>query len=236
MSNTRDIQPRDYGKGLYLLPFFVFALLILLRNSDTYAYLFELLPVLGRTIPYFCLSVLLLGVFMYRGGSLQQLGLCWPKIDKNKFALLKWIFLSALAILVLRIVVGVASGPLMEMLPPKVSRTSPLVDNLSLLIALLPAMWLVVVAEEVLIRGLLMRFLVSVLGDTTKGWLLAVLISAVIFGLGHIGKGPAGMIGSGLGGLVYGLGYVLFRKNLWPVILAHCTGNTIGFVSAYFDD
>jgi len=236
MSNTIEIQRRDYGNSLYLLPFCVFALLLLMRNSEAYAPIFELLPVLGRTIPYFCLSALLLCVFIFRGGSLEELGLCWPKIDKTKFEMIRWIVLAAVAILTFRIFVAVASGPLLELLPPKVARDTPLGGNLTLLITLLPAMWLVVVGEEVLIRGLLMRLLANIFGDTTKGWLLAVLISSAIFGLGHMGKGLAGVISSGLGGLVYGLGYFLFRKNLWPVILAHCAGNTIGFVGAYFND
>ena len=81
-----------------------------------------------------------------------------------------------------------------------------------------------------------MNYLARVFGGTTKGWLFAVLISSIVFGLFHAGKGPVGMIGSGFGGLVYGLGYFLLRKNLWPVITAHCAGNTIGFVGAYFND
>jgi membrane protease YdiL (CAAX protease family) len=195
-----------------------------------------LLPVLGRTLPYFCLSLLLLGVFIYRGGSLTLIGMCWPKIDKTKFAIIRWILLSALAILALRVFIAVASGPLLELLPPKISRTTPLTGNLSLLVTLLPVMWLVVIGEEVMFRGLVMNFLAKIFGDTTTAWLFAIVISAMIFGLGHIGKDPAAMISSGLGGLIYGLGYFLFKKNLWPVILAHCAGNTIGFVGAYFDD
>lgn len=236
MSNTFDTQRHDYGMSLYLLPFGVFAFLLMMRDSEAYAHIFELLPVLGRTIPHFVLSALLLCVYKFRGGSLEGLGMCWPRINKTKFGMIRWMLYWAVGVLALRILVGVASEPLLELLPPRISRTAPLRGDLGLLLTLLPVMWLIVIGEEVLFRGLLMRFLAKMFGDTTTSWLLAAVVSAVVFGLGHMGKGPAGMIGSGLGGLVYGLGYLLCRRNLWPVILAHSAGNTIGFVGDYFED
>jgi membrane protease YdiL (CAAX protease family) len=208
MSNTLSIQQRDYGQGLYLLPFVIFTILLMARNSESYGHIFNLIPVLGRTIPYFCLSVLLVCVYKYRGGSLAQLGMCWPKSKT-----VMWVVLWAIVILALRVFVAIAAEPLLELLPPKLSRTNPLVGDVTLLFNLLPVMWLVVIGEEVLFRGLLMNYLAKLFGDTTTAWLIAILISALLFGLGHIGKDPAAMLGSGLGGLAYGLGYFLARKN-----------------------
>ena len=236
MSNTFDMPRRDYGAVLYLLPFAVFALLMTLRDSETYAHVFEWLPVVGRTLPFFFLSALLLWVFTFRGGRLQRLGVAWPDNNRTRLQQIRWILFWAAVLLVLRVLVAVGSGPLLELLPPKISRSSPLAGNLVLLLTLLPAMWLIVIGEEVLIRGLLMGYLARLFGDTTKSWLLAVLISAVVFGLGHMGKGEAAALGSGLGGLVYGLGFLLCRKNLWPVILAHAAVNTLGFVGSYLGD
>ncbi|HEX5754905.1 MAG TPA: CPBP family intramembrane glutamic endopeptidase [Arenimonas sp.] len=234
MTTPVETQQRDAGAILYLLPFVAFALLMKARDSETYAYVFEWLPVLGRTIPSFCLSALLLWVFLLRGGSLARLGLSWPNFDTTRLQQIRWILYWAVAILVMRVLVAVAAGPLLELLPPKISRSLPLAGDLALLLTLLPIMWLIVIGEEVLIRGLLMGYLARLFGDTTRSWLLAAVISALVFGLGHMGKGEAAMLGSGLGGLVYGFGYLLCRKNLWPVILAHGAGNTIGFVGAYF--
>ncbi|MFT4807462.1 MAG: hypothetical protein ACI9LX_000781 [Paraglaciecola sp.] len=213
MSNTLSIQQRDYGQGLYLLPFVIFTILLMARNSESYGHIFNLIPVLGRTIPYFCLSVLLVCVYKYRGGSLAQLGMCWPKTNKTKSKTVMWVVLWAIVILALRVFVAIAAEPLLELLPPKLSRTNPLVGDVTLLFNLLPVMWLVVIGEEVLFRGLLMNYLAKLFGDTTTAWLIAILISALLFGLGHIGKDPAAMLGSGLGGLAYGLGYFLARKN-----------------------
>lgn len=236
MSNIIDTPQRDYGRSLYLLPFGVFAGLLAMRESDAYGPLFELLPVLGRTIPFFCLSALLLWVFTFRGGSLAQLGFCWPRSDRTTFQKTRWILYWAVALLVMRILVTVAAQPLLELLPPKPSRDSPLAGNLTLLLSLLPVMWLIVIGEEMLIRGLLMRFLARLFGDTTQSWVFAALLSSLVFGLGHMGKGEAAVIGAGLGGLVYGLGYLWCGKNLWPVIAAHCAVNTIGFVGAFFSN
>jgi len=236
MPNLTNIQHRDYGQSLYVLPFLFFYFLITIRNSEDFGHIFELLPVLGRTMPFFFLTAFLVGVFKFRGGNLQQLGLCMPQIEKTKFKTVIWIVVGAIAVLAMRILMAVALDPLLEFLPPKISRNNELTGNLSLLMGLLPVMWLIVISEEVLMRGLLMNYLVKRFGDTSLAWLLAILISAFVFGLFHMGKGPAAMISSGFGGLVYGLGYFIFRKNLWPVILAHCGVNTIGFIGAYFND
>jgi membrane protease YdiL (CAAX protease family) len=79
-----------------------------------------------------------------------------------------------------------------------------------------------------------MNYLAQLFGYATKAWIIAIIVSAVVFGLAHMGKGPCAAICSGLGGLALGIGYYYSRKNLWPVIVAHCAGNTLGFVGTYF--
>jgi len=226
------------GPTLYLLAFGVFAFLLALRESEAYGHIYDFLPVLGRTIPFFTLTILLVAVYNLRGGSLKDLGLHWPG-NKTIFNALIWIFLWAIAILAMRVLSAVLISPLLELLGPRpdtLSRTAPLVGNLTLLTSLLPVMWLVVIGEEVLFRGLLMNFLAHKLGGKTKSWVIAILISSVIFGLGHFWKGPQGMLSSGMAALVFGVGYYLSGRNLWPVIIAHCVGNTIGFVSIYLSN
>ena len=235
MLNTNFIQKNDRGQLLYLFSFLVFLTLIKLRDSETYSFFFELLPMLGRTMPYFFLTVLLTMVYKLRGGNLSQLGLCWPYYpDKSKLQIFTRIVLLAFSILALRILFAVASDPITDLFPVNSPRESLLHNNLALLIGLLPLMWLVVIGEEVLIRGLLMNYLAKLFGNTTWAWIIAIVVSAVVFGLAHMGKGPGAAIGSGLGGLAFGIGYYYSRKNLWPVIVAHCAGNTLGFVGAYF--
>jgi membrane protease YdiL (CAAX protease family) len=186
-------------------------------------------------MPYFIFTLLLTSVYKLRGGSLSQLGLCWPDYpDKSKRQIITIIVLLALSIFALRIFFAVTDDLITHLFPKNTPRENPLLNNLALLIGLLPLMWLVVIGEEVLFRGLLMNYLVTLFGNNIKAWIIAIIVSAIIFGLGHMGKGPGAAIGSGLGGLAYGIGYYYSRKNLWPVIVAHCAVNTIGFVGAYF--
>jgi membrane protease YdiL (CAAX protease family) len=57
---------------------------------------------------------------------------------------------------------------------------------------------------------------------------------SVLFGLGHFYKGPAGMIDSGVAGLILGSAYLLSGRNLWTSILAHGLIDTFGVMALYF--
>jgi membrane protease YdiL (CAAX protease family) len=54
-----------------------------------------------------------------------------------------------------------------------------------------------------------------------------VFFVSVLFGYGHYYKGPAGIIDSGVAGLILGCAFVLSRRNLWVCILAH------GFIDTF---
>jgi len=45
--------------------------------------------------------------------------------------------------------------------------------------------------------------------------------------------GPAGMIDSGVAGLIFGATYLLPGRNLWPCVLAHGLHDTIAVVAVY---
>jgi membrane protease YdiL (CAAX protease family) len=48
-------------------------------------------------------------------------------------------------------------------------------------------------------------------------------------------RGLFGLLVLGAVGAVLGAFYLMFRRNLWPLILAHGLGNTLGFLADYFD-
>lgn len=235
MFKSNFVQKSDLGQLYYLFPFLILLILKGLRDSESYSFIFESLPVLGRTMPYFIFTIILTSIYKLRGGSLNQLGLCWPHYpEKSKQQVLVRIVLLAFSIFALRIFFAVIDDPLTNLFPNNLPRENLLFNNAALLIGLLPLMWLVVIGEEVLMRGLLMNYLAKLFGNTSKAWVIAIIVSAIVFGLAHMGKGPGAAIASGLGGLAYGIGYYYSRKNLWPVIVAHCAANTLGFVGAYF--
>ena len=82
--------------------------------------------------------------------------------------------------------------------------------------------------EEIAFRIVLMRGLASAMGDGVVAVIAALFIQAIIFGLVHLYKGPIGMTGSMVSGLVFGLLVVLARGAIWPAFLAHGVNNTIG--------
>jgi len=90
--------------------------------------------------------------------------------------------------------------------------------------------------EELFFRG----FMVSRAERVTKGLpfalCLAVLIPAAIFGIAHFYyQGLRGLIVTGLIGLSLGTLYLLYKRNLWPLIVAHGLVDTLGFTALYLD-
>jgi membrane protease YdiL (CAAX protease family) len=230
---------RNHSVLLYGLSFCIFVFLLLLRESPSYGHIYNFLPILGRTTPYIILTLLVTTVYKLSGNRLQDIGFSWPNWGHSHRKTLMLLLLAAVLILGARILSIIPTGWLFEQLNLHASATRPtdlLVGNLSLLLFILPIMWLAVTSEEILIRGFLMNALANRLGGTRRDWLFAIVISSIIFGLGHFPNGLRGMIGSGIGGLIYGLSYYLGKRNLLPVIFAHAASNTLAFVSAYASD
>jgi membrane protease YdiL (CAAX protease family) len=73
----------------------------------------------------------------------------------------------------------------------------------------------VAIAEETIFRGYLLMRLSAV---TSRPW-AAVLLSAAIFSVGHGYEGPAGVIITGVVGIVYALIYLSRRSLVAPVVL-----------------
>ena len=116
---------------------------------------------------------------------------------------------------------------------PAIAETIP--GNLgNALLALLLVWSFAAFGEEISYRGYLLNRSADVLGSSTAAAWAAVVFVAVLFGVGHWYKGPAGVIDSGFSGLVLGGAYVLSRRNLWVPILAHGFIDTVGVVSLYF--
>jgi len=69
--------------------------------------------------------------------------------------------------------------------------------------------------------------------QSEAAWLGALVISAVLFGFGHYYKGPAGILDSGVAGLILGGAYLLSGRVLWTAILAHGFIDTFGVMALY---
>jgi membrane protease YdiL (CAAX protease family) len=116
------------------------------------------------------------------------------------------------------------------------SRFDILRGNLPNLILNVVAMWFTAgFLEELLWRGYLMNRLVDLQGKETKlTWAIALVGSAIIFGLGHTYQGLGGVIKITAVGLLFGAAFLTIRRNLWPLVFAHALLDTISFVQHYF--
>lgn len=149
------------------------------------------------------------------------------------------------------IAIGIAAGIAMELLAvwvttPMISRalgTEPdysglrgIRGNLKMLLIFIALSWtLAAFGEEICFRGFLMERLARLFGDSNAAWIASLLLSSVVFGLGHTEQGPAGWIQEGLSGLLLGILFLASGGNLAVPIVAHGVSNTLAFVLIYFD-
>jgi membrane protease YdiL (CAAX protease family) len=83
----------------------------------------------------------------------------------------------------------------------------------------------VAVAEEIIFRGYLIRRLTAVTGSTAA----AVILSSVIFSLGHGYEGTAGVVSVGFMGMLFAIVY-LWRRSLMAPMVMHFLQDFIGIV------
>lgn len=147
--------------------------------------------------------------------------------------------LFALAAAALRILLSaVAIDPLTaHFWPPAVapSGMNEITGHLWIALRWLGIVWtFAAFGEEIGYRGYLVNRAADVGGRSKAGYWAGVLIVSVLFGYGHYYKGPAGIVDSGMAGLILGAAYVLSGRNLWVCILAHGFIDTVGVVAVFF--
>ncbi len=88
--------------------------------------------------------------------------------------------------------------------------------------------------EEIAYRGYLLTRAADIGGRTTIAYWLGIVFVSILFGYGHYYKGPAGIIDSGVAGLILGATYMLANRNLWACILTHGFIDTFAVIDAFF--
>jgi uncharacterized protein len=185
--------------------------------------------VLPNEVPILVLLGLL--SFRMRGGGWSAMGLKWP---------VPWhrIVPIALAAAALRILAGefLIDPITSQFWPPAAAPagTEMITGNLKVAMLAFVFVWtFAAFGEEIGYRG----YLLSRAADLGKGsqaayWVAMVLVS-VLFGYGHYYKGPAGVVDSGVAGLILGAAYLLSGRYLWTSILAHGLIDTYAIVVVY---
>lgn len=108
--------------------------------------------------------------------------------------------------------------------------------NTNNLLIMLLFMWIVAAfGEEFLYRGYIMKRAAILLGNTKRAWIIALFISAIIFGFSHAYQGPSGILTTGLVGLM--LAYIFYehKVNLMIPILTHGIYDTYGIYMIYMN-
>lgn len=171
-----------------------------------------------------------------RGESWEHLGLTFRlptlRAALGATALAAVVLVAALAAFVLGSVL--MSGVTGTASSPDTSGYDYLRGDLPMLVLTLVGVYTVSsFGEEVIYRGFLITRLAELLPANRVGPIVAAILSAVVFGAAHYAWGPVGVVQTTLMGLVFAGAYLLLRRNLWILILAHMLMDTLLIVPLY---
>jgi len=90
--------------------------------------------------------------------------------------------------------------------------------------------------EEMFFRGYLITRLKVIFEPARFGSFIAVALSALVFGYGHFYyQGWRGAVVTGGIGLAFGAMFLVFKRNLWPLILLHGVIDTLTFTAIFME-
>jgi membrane protease YdiL (CAAX protease family) len=162
----------------------------------------------------------------------------WTALGLGRPASWARTLLIALAAAALRIVLGAIIEQVAERFWPPIAApagTEEITGNVQMALWWLLLVWtFAAFGEEIAYRGYLLRRAADLGKGSTAAYWVGIVAVSVLFGYGHYYKGPAGIVDSGVAGLVLGAAYMLSGRNLWASILAHGFIDTFGLVVVFF--
>lgn len=87
------------------------------------------------------------------------------------------------------------------------------------------------VIEEFIYRGFVIGWGTTLFGE--RSGILLVFVSGTVFGIAHWYQGIAGVLSTGLIGILLGLIYLATGKKLLPIMLVHMVNNILGVTAIY---
>lgn len=188
------------------------------------------------------LAMMLVFVFFYlrkRGHSFSWIGLVSFTSIKSWLLLLPQIILAIIAMAAIGSGISFAGEALgFEFMKPDIAaatnRFGDLADNTSQYLIWIAIIWFAGPAEELFFRGFMIGQLREILGQSRSATALSIVIPAISFGLGHMYyQGLRGLFVTGGVALMMGILFVLYKRNIWPLAIAHAALNSLMFTAMY---
>lgn len=171
--------------------------------------------------------------------SLRLRSLRWRTIGLRRPA--SWIAtigVALIAAIALQLLSEFVTEPIIARLTgerPDLSDFRPLVGNLPAASGMLALVWsLAAFGEEMGYRGYILDRAAALGHHSSAAYWVAMVVVALLFGLGHYYQGMAGVASSTVSGLLFGALYLNAGRNLWLPILAHGLSDTIALALIYF--
>tara|TARA_R110002124_G_scaffold234173_2_gene399558 strand:+ start:4345 stop:5055 length:711 start_codon:yes stop_codon:yes gene_type:complete len=189
------------------------------------------------------LTLVLFSIWMQRRGETwSAIGLRPLPGLKAKLLILPQALLGVVAILATGVLTGLAGDALglwsvAEQPAGVAERWGDVRGNLPVYLLWVTLSWVSGgFAEEMFFRGVLITWAARVFGGKGAALVLAVLFAGFVFGYGHFYyQGLRGWVSTGMIGVALGVLYLVYKRNLWPLIIAHGLVDTLVFTAHYAD-
>ena len=170
--------------------------------------------------------------------SLRRRRLSWRTVGLRRPG--RWITTIGVALVVAvayQLLSEFVTEPLLERLTGEradLSDFRSLVGNLPAALGMLALVWtLAAFGEEMAYRGYVLERAAALGHHSRAAYVVGMVVVSLLFGVGHWYQGVAGVWGSAVSGLLFGVLYLKGGRNLWLPILAHGFSDTIGLVLIY---
>jgi hypothetical protein len=115
--------------------------------------------------------------------------------------------------------------------PLNLSQFDSLPDSISSLALWLTSAWtLAAFGEEMIYRGYVLNRFADLATNGNVGRIIGAIGSSALFALGHSYQGLSGIAETFIFGCVLAGSYLAAHRNLWLVVLAHGTANSLAFI------
>lgn len=166
----------------------------------------------------------------------------WARVGLKSPTNYKWTALWVVVAFVVTIAAGIGAEMLTTSFLPEPSAETQAIDerysgrfenlpgNLPVFLMWLAIAWVIGgFVEEMLFRGFLFDRFEQLFMGVPAAAIIAVLCQAVLFGQQHFYyQGLTGWVATGVIAFVSGVLFLLFKRNLWPLIISHGLANTLG--------